>query len=145
LKPLPLRAALIALLAISAPALPAAPAAAATRAFHEQMAAWNRGDLEAALALYWNSVQMTWVNRAGLETGIATFAQAMRAQYAANPQRMGQFTGAVLKAMPIDARHALLVVRWSIDVDGANRMGGISSQLWKRTPRGWKIIFEHAG
>jgi hypothetical protein len=42
-------------------------AAAAVRAgLQAQMAAWNRGDLEAALGRYWDDPQMTWVSRFGV-------------------------------------------------------------------------------
>lgn len=130
--------------AMSIDAAIAAPADQARRGFQDQMAAWNRQDLEGALAFYWNSESMLWVNRSGVERGIATFAQAMRSDFAQQPQRMGQYTGDVLEARSLDSQQALLVVRWSIVLDGQQTMGGVSTQLWKRMAAGWRIVVEHA-
>ena len=129
---------LAAALAVSAPA-EAAPVKQASGAFHRQMEAWNSGNLEGALAAYWNSPEMTWVNKRGVEKGFAAFAEAMRQEGA-----KGTYSGQVLHARRLSSRSALIVVRWAITDQGKRLMGGVSTQLWEVRDRRWKIVLEHA-
>jgi hypothetical protein len=115
----------------------------AKAAFEMQIADWNRGDLEAALAAYLNAPEMTWVNRNGVEKGFAAFAASMRAEFERSGQ-MGTFSGEVLEARELARDLAMIVVKWSIERDGKRLMGGVSTQLWQRFDTGWKIVFEHA-
>jgi uncharacterized protein (TIGR02246 family) len=126
------------------PAFAAEPAIEARYGFAQQMAAWNKGDLEAALDAYWNSPDMVWVNRRGKTQGFSEFASAMRSDFAGKPQAMGRYSGQVLDARSLANDAALLVVRWSIDKDGKRMMGGVSTQLWKRIGGQWRIVLEHA-
>ncbi len=108
------------------------------------MAAWNSQDLEAALALYWNDDQITWVNRKGVSFGIAEFAQAMRTEFA-DRSKMGHYAGKVVHTQELAPDLVLLVLDWSImDRDGKRLMGGVSTQLWRHLGGGWKAVFEHA-
>jgi hypothetical protein len=124
--------------ALSAPA-EAAPVDEATRGFHRQMEAWNSGDLEAALSAYWNSPDLTWVNKRGISNGFAPFAQSMRQEGA-----KGTYSGEVLHARRLSSKSALLVVRWAIVDQGKRLMGGVSTQLWEVRDGRWKIVLEHA-
>jgi hypothetical protein len=108
------------------------------------MAAWNRGDVEGALDLYWHSPDLTFVGSSGVSRGFEAFAAGLRADFAGKPEKMGVYAGEVLEAQTIDAETGLLVVRWSITRDGRRLMGGVSTQLWKRFGRRWRIVFEHA-
>lgn len=116
----------------------------AQAAFQSQMAAWNRGDLEGALTFYRNGPDMTWVNRQGISRGFAPFADDMRKSFARHPELMGTYSGEVLDARTISKKNALLVVKWSIVREGKRLMGGISTQLWQRNGREWRVILEHA-
>ena len=129
---------------LAMPASAASPADEARNGFAQQRAAWNRGDLEGALDLYWNSPELVWVDRSGLSRGFAEFARGLRADFAGRPQAMGVYTGEVLEARDIDADTGMLVVRWSIARDSKPLMGGVSTQLWERAGDRWRIVFEHA-
>ena len=128
---------------MSAAAL-AGPAEQAQEGFVKQRVAWNRGDIEGALDFYWKSPEITWVSKAGVNQGFAGFAQAMRDAYAGRPEQMGVYSGEVLMAKEVSPETGLLVVRWSIDRDGARLMGGVSTQLWEEVDGAWRIVFEHA-
>ena len=129
---------LAAALTVSAPA-EAAPVEEASGAFRRQMEAWNSGNLEGALSAYWNSPEMTWVNKRGVEKGFATFAEAMRQDGA-----KGIYSGEVLHARRLSSKSTLIVVRWAITDQGKRLMGGVSTQLWEVRDRRWKIVLEHA-
>ena len=131
------------LLMLAVPA-PAGPAGQAEDGFTRQRVAWNKGDIEGALDLYWNSPEITFVSKAGVNRGFAAFARAMRDEYAGRPDQMGVYSGEVLLAKEISPETGLLVVRWSIDRDGRHLMGGVSTQLWEEVGGAWRIVFEHA-
>ena len=129
---------------VAAEAAAATPAEEARSGFAQQRVAWNRGDLEGALDLYWNSPSLTWVNKGGVSKGFAEFAAAMRQDFAGKPATMGTYKGEVLEARNVDSDTGLLVVRWSIDRDGKRIMGGVSTQLWEPVAGRWRIVLEHA-
>ena len=108
------------------------------------MDAWNRGDLDAALATYWDSPSMTWVSRRGVERGFASFAAEMRSSFGGRPNAMGRYTSDVLDARNLGRGAAALVVRWQITRDGNRLMGGVSTQIWRLVGGRWRIVLEHA-
>lgn len=130
-------------LAVAAPAAAMALPISAEQAVRAQAAAWSRGDLDAALAYYWDSPEITWISKAGVSRGFAEFAKGMRADFS-DPAAMGAFEVSVLEARELTPDLALVVVDWRISKDGARRMGGVSTQLWRRFEGGWKIVLEHA-
>ncbi len=137
-----LLALVLALSLLTGPAL-AGPADEARKGLEAQIDAWNRDDLEGALARYWNAPDMTWVSRRGVERGFAPFAEAMRADAATNPD-LGDYQAEVLEARDLSADSALMVMRWSITRDGKRLMGGVSTQIWRPIDGRWVIVLEHA-
>jgi ketosteroid isomerase-like protein len=122
----------------------ASGAAAAQAGLQAQMAAWNRGDLEAALAAYWDSPKMIWVSKKGVERGFAAFAAAMRADFA-DRSKMGTYSAELLDSRDLGPGAGLIVFRWRIERDGKRLMGGVSTQVWRKAGGGWKVVLEHAG
>ena len=116
---------------------------AARRGLAAQIAAWNRGDLEAALLSYWDSPQMTWVSRAGVQRGFAAFAQGMRTDFT-DPAAMGTYSAEVLDARSLGPEGAVIVFRWQIVKDGRRLMGGTSTQIWRAVEGSWRVVLEHA-
>src|SRR5688572_23645618 len=47
-----------------------------------QVAAWNAGDVDGAMAFYWNSPDMVWISKSGLERGYQPILDAYRKDYA---------------------------------------------------------------
>lgn len=122
----------------------AAPADEAASAFKSQMDAWNKQDMDGALSFYWDSGDMAWVNRKGITFGLAEFAKSMRADFT-DKSKMGKYDGKVLYSRELSPELVLLVVDWKIvNAEGKRTMGGISTQIWRRTDSGWKAVFEHA-
>jgi hypothetical protein len=113
-------------------------------AFQSQMDAWNQGDLETALSLYWDNADIRWVGRSGTYTGYDDFAESMRADFS-DPATMGLYTGETLYAEQLRPDLVLLVISWRIERDGERLFGGVSSQHWRLIDGNWRIVFEHAG
>jgi hypothetical protein len=122
----------------------ATPTDEAVSALKAQMTAWNNQDMDGALSYYWNSEGMTWVNRKGISFGIAEFAKSMQSDFA-DKSKMGHYDGKVLHSSELSPELVLLVLDWKIvNGEGKRMMGGISTQLWRKTASGWKVVFEHA-
>lgn len=139
-----LAASLAAAAVIVAPAVLPDQGQGARRGLEEQVAAWNRGDLEAALRTYWNSPEMTWVSKRGVERGFKDFAEAMRKDYGSSPSRMGTYQAEVLHAQDLGPNTALLVYKWNISKGDQKLMGAVSTQVWRRIDGAWRAVLEHA-
>jgi hypothetical protein len=127
---------------------PAAEASATdtpvARVIADQIAAWNGGDLEAALQAYCPSAQISWVNRSGLSHGFTPFAESMRAQFGRDRAAMGRLDMELLESRDLGEAGSLAVVRWSITRDGTRLMGGISTQFWAPCEGRLRVVLEHA-
>ena len=103
---------------------------AAERHVSEQVALWNRGDLEGALQTYCPADDISWVSHGGLSHGYERFARSMREEFGRAPGAMGTLAVEVLESRDLGGGNSLVVVRWSIVRNGARLMGGVSTQLW---------------
>lgn len=110
----------------------------------EQIQAWNRGDLETALAAYCPSANIVWVNKSGVSRGYESFASSMRAEFGGRPAAMGTLAIAVENALDLGENESLVTIRWSIIRGGKRLMGGVSSQLWAWCDGRMRVVFEHA-
>jgi len=119
------------------------PVSGVKTALDGQVAAWNAGDLEKAMAFYWNSPKMLWVSRAGIEKGYAPVLEGYRKDFS-DKAKMGVYTYEPLHIEELSKRSVYYVFRWKIELNGKKLMGGISSQVWKKIGGRWLITAEHA-
>jgi hypothetical protein len=113
--------------------------AAARSGVTAQIAAWNRGNIEAALLAYC----VTWVSKPGVDYGYKAFADAMRKDFA-DPKSMGTYSAEILDARDLGPSANQIVFRWKIMRGEKRLMGGISTQIWRRIDGQWRAVFEHA-
>jgi hypothetical protein len=132
------------LLAAAAAPARAEPAAAARAGIAAQVAAWNSGDLEAALRGYCESSEITWVHHGGVTRGYDDFARSMRETFGGGPDGMGRLAIEILDARDLGGGDSLVVVRWSVVREGKTPMGGVSTQLWADCAGTARVVFEHS-
>ncbi|WP_237144161.1 YybH family protein [Pontibacter pamirensis] len=108
-----------------------------------QVQAWNSGDLEKAMTFYWNSPEMLWISKAGVERGYQEVLDMFRTDFA-DPSLMGTYTYEPLHIEHLSPEAVFYVFRWKIEKDDAILMGGVSSQLWKKVEGRWVATSEHA-
>lgn len=108
-----------------------------------QVAAWNTGDLEKAMGFYWNSPEMLWISRAGVEKGYAPVLEGYRKDFS-DRSKMGVYSYEPLNIERLSKRSVYYVFRWKIELNGKKTMGGVSSQVWKKIGGRWLITAEHA-
>ena len=113
------------------------------KALEGQIEAWNKGDLETAMTFYWNSPEMLWVSKGGVERGYQEVLEAFRADFT-DSSNMGVYSYKPLHIEQVSPEAVYFVFRWRIVLDGKELMGGVSSQLWKKKGGHWVVTSEHA-
>jgi ketosteroid isomerase-like protein len=108
-----------------------------------QVTAWNAGDLEKAMEFYWNSPEMLWIARSGIEKGYAPVLEGYRKDFS-DKTKMGVYSYEPLHIEILSKRTVYYVFRWKIELGGKKLMGGVSSQVWKKIGGRWLITAEHA-
>lgn len=113
------------------------------KALEGQISAWNKGKLEEAMAFYWNSKQMLWISKSGVERGFEEVLNVYRNEFA-DSRDMGVYSYEPLHLEEVSPDAVYFVFRWEINLDDNKLMGGVSSQLWKKKDGRWVITLEHA-
>ena len=106
-----------------------------------QQEAWNRGDVDAFMAGYWRSPELSFSGSGGISRGW----DGVLARYKKNyPDRvaMGQLDFSNLEFRFLGADHALVLGRWHLKRE-KHEIGGVFSLVWQRFPDGWRIIHDH--
>jgi ketosteroid isomerase-like protein len=106
-----------------------------------QQEAWSRGDVDAFMAGYWRSPELTFSGSNGISRGW----DGVLARYKKNyPDRaaMGQLDFSDLEFRFLGADHALVLGRWHLK-RAKDELGGVFSLVWQRSPEGWRIIHDH--
>lgn len=113
------------------------------KALNGQVEAWNQGNLEQAMTFYWESPEMRWISKAGIDKGYAPVLEMFRKDFS-DRSKMGVYTYDPLFIEEVSPEAVYYVFRWKIELNGKRLMGGVSSQLWKKIDEAWVITAEHA-
>ncbi len=111
---------------------------------------WNAGNLDAFLAVYANDEGTSFTGAKGIERGLAP----IRARYAANyadqfsPGERPKRTALTFRFEDfqlIGKTHAHLIARWTLTpAAGGTVLTGMTSLLFRREAKGWKIVADHS-
>lgn len=118
------------------------PVTQVKEALEGQVSAWNAGNLEKAMSFYWNSDQMLWISRAGIEKGYEPVLISFRKDFP-DKEKMGFYSYHPLQIDSLSKEVVYYVFRWKIELNGKRIMGGVSSQVWKKIEGKWVITSEH--
>ena len=114
------------------------------KAAHDgQVKAWNSGKLEEAMAYYHNSPELLWISRSGIEKGYEPVFKSYLKDFN-NRALMGTYNYEPLYIEALSGKKVYYVYRWKIELNGKRLMGGVSSQMWKKSGKRWLIFSEHA-
>ena len=110
------------------------------RLLEEQVAAWNRGDVEAFMAGYWKSDETSFSGVNGVTRGWDGLLNRYRKNY---PDRkaMGKLTFGKIEVTPLCADAAMILGEWHLERE--NPVGGVFTLVARRFPEGWRIIHDH--
>jgi ketosteroid isomerase-like protein len=110
--------------------------------FNEMTEAWNRGDLDAYLAGYWDSDETRWIS-GGM---IIRSVEAIRARYKSlydSSEKMGKLEVKDLEIDMLTDRDALVVGRWSHTAGQLAHVGVFTIHM-KKLQGEWFMATDHA-
>jgi uncharacterized protein (TIGR02246 family) len=106
-----------------------------------QQSDWNRGDIPAFMAGYWNSPDLTFAGSKGFTRGWQPVVERYEKTYAGK-EAMGTLDFSELEIRPLGPDAALVLGRWHLQRQ-AGDVGGIFTLVFKKFPEGWRIIHDH--
>lgn len=111
---------------------------------------WNRGSLDAFLAVYADDPATSFTGSKGIQRGLATIRARYAASYAdqfgpgERPKRT-TLSFRIEEFQLIGRSHAHLIARWTLTpIAGGATQTGMTSLLFRREANGWKIIADHS-
>ncbi len=112
------------------------PAREAAAVLDAQIAAWNRGDLEAFCATYADDA--VFASPTGLNRGRQSVLARYRKRY---PDRAAMGTLAFEKEdVRATADTVSIVARWRLSYSDKPEASGLTLVVMKRTPDGWRLV-----
>jgi beta-aspartyl-peptidase (threonine type) len=108
----------------------------------QQVAAWNKGDLEAFLAGYWNSPQLTFSSGKQMLHGWQATLDRYKKRYQSEGHEMGKLSFSNLQVEVLSPESAFVRGQWEL-VTSKETLGGLFTLIFKKMPDGWRIIHDH--
>jgi len=110
---------------------------------HTQQAAWNRQDLEAFMAGYWNSPQLTFFSDAHETSGWRGALARYRNRYQGEGKEMGKLEFSELRIEPLGPDAAFVRGAWHLTLSDGKTPHGLFTLVFRKFPEGWKIVHDH--
>ena len=108
----------------------------------DQEIAWNSGSLEGFMQAYWNSEDLSFIGRRGLQKGWQRTLDNYKKSYP-DKETMGILKFDILEMKMIDSDNAFVIGKWQLqrkeqDIDGH------FSLWWKKINQEWLIVADHS-
>ena len=113
------------------------------RVLRAQQAAWNRHDLEAFMAGYWNSKELTFFSGAEEHDGWQAAMDRYLAKYASPGQEMGKLEFSGLRLIVLGQDSAFVRGSWKLTMSDGKTPHGLFTLVFRKLPQGWKIVHDH--
>ena len=120
----------------------AAPDAAVRQVLNAQVEAWNHGDLDAFMAGYWSSPDLSFFSGPDRTSGWQATLDRYRKRYQADGKEMGRLTFSDVDVEVLGPDYALVRGHWQLELS-KDKPGGLFTLIFRRLPEGWRIIHDH--
>lgn len=118
--------------------------AAIRKVLQSQVDAWNRHDLEAFMAGYWNSPSLTFFS-GGTETqGWQATLERYRKKYQAPDAEMGKLEFSDLRVEMLGPKAAFVRGKFLLTLSNGKQPHGLFTLVVRDFPEGWRIIHDHS-
>ena len=108
----------------------------------DQVAAWNRGDVDGFMRGYWNSDDLIFVSGDNVTRGWRPTLERYKKSYDTRA-KMGTLTFSGLEITVLSNYAAVVLGSWSLARDNDNPHGKFTL-TFRRIPRvGWRIVIDH--
>jgi ketosteroid isomerase-like protein len=118
-------------------------------AIKSQSDAWNRSDIPGFMQVYEDTPETTFIGSSTLRKGVQPIRQRYELTYS-SPALMGKLTFSDIEVHvlhPSCGKAEFAVVTGKFHLDRAKVEGqkdeGIFSLVWRKGPKGWKVILDH--
>jgi beta-aspartyl-peptidase (threonine type) len=106
-----------------------------------QVAAWNRGDIDAFMEGYRRSPETVFISGDSVTRGWQTVLDRYRARYDSR-EKMGTLSFLEIEIKPLSRDAAVAFGRWQL-ARAADTPHGRFTLLFRRTREGWRIVHDH--
>ena len=110
-----------------------------------QQSAWNRGDIDAFVALgYQDSPALTFFSGGDITQGYSATLARFRKRYASIGKEMGRLSFTHLETVWSNDEAAVVRGRWALDFEKDPSLAGLFTLLLVHGPDGWRILHDHS-
>jgi len=109
-----------------------------------QVEAWNRGDLDAFMAGYWQSPDLVFFSNGTETRGWQATFDRYRARYQAEGKQMGTLDFPELEILALGPEAAMARGRWRLKMPDGKELSGMTSVVFRKLPEGWRIVHDHS-
>lgn len=117
--------------------------AAVEHVLRVQQDAWNHHDLEAFMAGYWNSPELTFFSGAKETSGWQATLDRYRATYASPGHEMGKLEFSALRIETLGTDAAFVRGEFHLTMPDGKTPHGVFTLVFRKFPDGWKIVHDH--
>jgi len=110
----------------------------------KQQDAWNRGDLEAFMAGYWNSPELTFFSGARESKGWQAALDRYKKSYQGAGQQMGKLEFANLRIKMLGPEAAFVRGEFHLTMSDGKTPHGLFTLIFRRFPEGWRIVHDQS-
>lgn len=111
------------------------------RVMSDQVAAWNRGDIQGFMEGYWKSDDLRFVSGNSVSKGWQEALNRYKRTYDTR-EKMGTLTFSDLSVNILDNRNAFAFGRWTLK-RVEDQPTGLFTLIFRKTKDGWKIVHDH--
>jgi ketosteroid isomerase-like protein len=108
----------------------------------QQQAAWNKHDLDAFMAGYWNSPNLTFFGTKKTFGWQGTLDRYHKS-YQGEGHDMGMLTFSDLQIEKLGANAAFVRGSWKLALSDGKTPHGLFTLVFRQFPDGWKIVHDH--
>ncbi len=110
----------------------------------QQVAAWNRHDLEGFMAGYWKSPELTFFSQATATKGWESTLERYRQRYQGNGATMGKLEFNDLSVEQLCPDAAFVRGHWHLTMPDGKQPHGLFTLVFRKFPEGWRIVHDHS-
>jgi uncharacterized protein (TIGR02246 family) len=120
------------------------PAAEVRALWNTSVEAWNRGDLDAFMNVYWNSPDLVFFSNKTETRGWQQTLDRYRATYKGEGRQMGTLDFPRLEFKVLGAQVVLARGQWRLKMPDGKESTGMTSVTFQKLPEGWRIVHDHS-
>lgn len=107
----------------------------------EQVAAWNRGDIDAFMRGYWNSEKLVFISGDNVTRGWQPTLDRYKKTYDSRA-KMGTLTFSDLEFTVLSKDAAIVLGSWALDRE-KDKPHGKFTLTFRKFKDGWRIVMDH--